>query len=45
MSGGKHKKKWADTGRVIGLVLDVDVVLIPDFSMMYRVKSAAVRAA
>ena len=43
--GGKeHRKKWADAGRVVGLVLDVDGVLIPVSSVTYRIKSAADRA-
>ena len=44
MPGEERRKKWADTGAVGGLVLDVEEVLIPVFSERYRIKSAASRA-
>lgn len=36
---GKARRRWADVGRVVGLVLDVEGVLI--CSMKFRVKSSA----
>lgn len=44
MPGEPQRKKWADTGGVGGLVLDVEGVVTPVFSVRCRIKSAADRA-